>query len=237
MNKQQQYKLQPALYLVPVPIGNLEDITIRALKTLQAAHVIASEDTRTIGSLLKNFQIIPNKLLGIFEHNEQAGAKQVVQLIQQGNSVCYASEAGTPCISDPGLILVQACIAAGLNVIPLPGAIAATTALIASGCDTQHFTFVGFPPHKKGREEWLHTICTHTETIILYEAPHRLVSTLETIAKYAPQRVMCVVRELTKLHEEFVRGIAQDVHSAFAERATIKGECVIILDRLVSRTE
>jgi 16S rRNA (cytidine1402-2'-O)-methyltransferase len=233
MSKQQQYILQPALYLVPVPIGNLEDITIRALKTLQAAHVIASEDTRTIGSLLKHFQITPNILLGIFEHNEQSSAGQVVEYIRQGKSVCYASEAGTPCISDPGLILVQACISAGYRVIPLPGAVAATTALIASGCATERFTFVGFPPHKKAREEWFANIAHHKETVVLYEAPHRLMSALETLATMMPNRTVCVVRELTKLHEEFVRGTAHDVRNTFAMRDGIKGECVIVLDAVV----
>jgi 16S rRNA (cytidine1402-2'-O)-methyltransferase len=233
MNPKLSYSLQPALYLVPVPIGNLDDMTIRALKTLQSADIIASEDTRTIGSLLKHFQITPNKLLGVFEHNEQAGAEHIIHCIESGKSVCYASEAGTPCISDPGVVLVRAVVQAGLRVVPLPGAVAATTALIASGCDTSAFTFRGFPPHKKGREEWLRMACRTNETTILYEAPHRLADCLSILAHIAPERTVCIVRELTKLHEEFIRGTVESVAAIMAERAHIKGECVVILDAVV----
>ena len=217
------------LYLVATPIGNLEDITFRAIKTLQAVDLIAAEDTRHTGKLLKHYQIT-TPTISYHQHNHQERVKGLLSKLTDGLNIALVTDAGTPAISDPGYNLVVACIDASIPIIPIPGAIAAINGLIASGLPTERFCFEGFLPQKqKLRDSLLKSLPTEKRTLIFYEAPHRLTKTLDDLARFfGDNRRITLARELTKLHEDFLRGtIAEAI--AFYQNHQPKGEYTIIL--------
>ncbi len=221
-------EIENALYIIPTPIGNLEDITQRAATILGKADIIACEDTRTTGKLLKLLDISHNKMTSLHQHNEAAKANFIVEEIKNGKSVALASDAGTPGISDPGYRVITAAIEAGVKIVPLPGATAFVPALVASGFPNHHFTFFGFPPQKKGRKTFFAMVCSHPFTSILYESPHKLLKSLETIKDTIPNRKLCIAREISKAFEEFVIGTAEECIEVFTNKQP-KGEFVIVV--------
>ncbi len=225
--------LAPGLYLVATPIGNLEDITLRALRVLKEVDRIACEDTRQTQKLLNHFAI-STSTISYHEHNEQSRTLELIALLQQGGRVAVVSDAGTPAFSDPGLDLVRAAVAAGIPVIPIPGANAALTALIASGLDTNRFFYAGFLAAKPGtRRTELETLAARTAglTLVVYEAPHRILETLADVeVVWGESAHVVVARELTKLHEEFLRGTVKEVRLELAARERIRGEIVLLID-------
>lgn len=221
------------LYLVPTPIGNLEDMTYRAVRVLQEVHTIAAEDTRHSGLLLKHFDI-KKTLVSYHEHNKEAKEAPLMEILLSGHDVAVISDAGMPAISDPGADLVAAAIAAEIPVVPLPGPNAALTALIASGLDTREFTFLGFLPKKSShRKELLERVATYQGTLLFYEAPHRLQASLQELYKYLGNRPIVVGRELTKKFETFVRTDLERLQKA-DDFVTIKGEFVLVVGGAVT---
>ena len=217
------------LYLVPTPIGNLEDITFRALETLKKVDVIAAEDTRHTQKLLNHFHI-QKELISYHEHNRMERVPQLLQRLEAKETIALVSDAGMPAISDPGYELVRAVTEKQIHVIPLPGANAATTALIASGLPTDAFYFYGFLPRKKQeKEDALSYIGKLPATIILYESPYRIKDTLKMMEKVLGNRDIVLARELTKLYEQFVRGSVKDVIK-WLDTNEIKGECCILIE-------
>ncbi|OEK06993.1 16S rRNA (cytidine(1402)-2'-O)-methyltransferase [Roseivirga misakiensis] len=215
------------LFLVPTPIGNLEDITIRSLNVLKEVDVILAEDTRTSGKLLKHHEISkPLQSYHIF--NEHKAAEKLVERMTAGETFALISDAGTPAISDPGFLLVREAIKADLIVNCLPGATAFVPALVNSGLPSDKFTFEGFLPHKKGRQTRLKKLAEEERTIILYESPHRLIKSLEQLKEFLGDRQASVSRELTKMFEETVRGSISEIISHFSEKG-VKGEFVIVI--------
>jgi 16S rRNA (cytidine1402-2'-O)-methyltransferase len=200
-------KIECALYVVATPIGNLGDITLRALEVLQGADVIAAEDTRNTRHLLQQHGITDSKLLAVHQHNERGAAQRIIELLQQGQSVALVTDAGTPAVSDPGALLVEDVRAAGFRVIPLPGASAAIAALSASGLAAPHFLFYGFLPNKRAaRRTALQALVAHPYTLVFYEAPHRIVECSEDLlAVFGAEREIVFARELTKLFESIHR--------------------------------
>ncbi|BDR60813.1 16S rRNA (cytidine(1402)-2'-O)-methyltransferase [Lactobacillus xylocopicola] len=230
MQQQSSYaRATGKLYLVPTPIGNLEDITIRAKRILQEADYIAAEDTRTSGLLLAQIGV-HNHMVAFHKYNSKAKAPELVKLMQDGAVIAEISDAGMPVISDPGYILVQECIKADVPVVPLPGASAFTTALIASGFDAQPFTYYGFLPRKAGEQKpFFEQMNEARATSIFYESPHRLVKTLNNMATViATERQIVAARELTKIHEEFIRGTLGEVCRYFDQNDP-RGEFVILI--------
>lgn len=225
------------LYLVPTPIGNLEDITIRAKKVLQSADYIAAEDTRTSGILLEKIGV-HNHMISFHKYNSKERAPELIKLMKTGAVIAEISDAGMPVISDPGFVLVQACIANDIPVVPLPGASAFATALIASGFDAQPFTYYGFLPRKVGEQKPIFEEMEKARaTSIFYEAPHRLVKTLGNMATiFAPDRRIVAARELTKIHEEFVRGTMTELYQYFTQNAP-RGEFVILVSPNMQEAE
>jgi 16S rRNA (cytidine1402-2'-O)-methyltransferase len=225
--------LDPGLYLVATPIGNLEDITLRALRVLKEVDRIACEDTRQTQKLLNHFDI-STPTLSYHEHNEQARTVELITLLQRGGRVAVVSDAGTPAFSDPGFELVRAAVAAGVRVIPIPGANAALSALVASGLDTERFFYAGFLPAKPGaRRTELETLALTNPavTLVIYEAPHRILDTLTDVEAVWGERVRVVVaRELTKIHEEYLRGTASEVRLALSSRDRVRGEIVLLIE-------
>jgi 16S rRNA (cytidine1402-2'-O)-methyltransferase len=217
------------LVLVPTPIGNLKDITIRALEYLKICDYILAEDTRNTGQLLKHFEISkPLQSFHIF--NEHKTLRKIIEDLKSGKNIAMVSDAGTPAISDPGFLIVRACIEQNINVECLPGATALIPALVNSGLPSDSFVFEGFLPVKKGRQTKLKELTYEKRTMIFYESPHRLLKTLTEFVEYfGPERKISVSRELTKIHEENVRGSISEILSIFANR-TIKGEIVIVLE-------
>jgi len=216
------------LYLVPTPIGNLDDITFRAIKVLKEVDLILAEDTRTSGKLLKHFDI-STQMHSHHMHNEHKTVEGIVEKIKSGQTIALISDAGTPAISDPGFLLTRACIANDIEVECLPGATAFVPALVNSGLPNEKFVFEGFLPVKKGRQTRLKLLAEETRTIIFYESPHKLVKTLGHFCEYfGADRQVSVSRELTKLYEETVRGTAQEVLAHFETKAP-KGEIVIVV--------
>ncbi|HAH33655.1 MAG TPA: 16S rRNA (cytidine(1402)-2'-O)-methyltransferase [Flavobacteriaceae bacterium] len=216
------------LYLVPTPIGNLKDITFRAIEVLQEVDLILAEDTRTSGKLLKYFEIT-TQMHSHHMHNEHKTTAAVVARIKSGQKVALISDAGTPAISDPGFLLTRACVEAGIQVDCLPGATAFVPALVNSGLPNDKFVFEGFLPPKKGRQTRLKLLAQETRTIIFYESPHKLLKTLAQIIEYFGQdRPVSVSREITKLHEETIRGSSREVLAHF-EAKPPKGEIVLIV--------
>lgn len=231
MNRQKSFEshLTGALYLVPTPIGNLEDMTYRAIETLKKVDIILAEDTRHTQKLLNHFDISTSQW-SLHEHNIQEKIPAVVEQLQKGLNFAQVSDAGTPSISDPGFELVQACIARQIPVIPLPGPNAAITALIASGLVPQPFLFYGFLPRKKKeRMEHIEHLSQRQESVIIYESPYRIkecLCQLESVYGKHQQVVLC--RELTKRYEEFIRGTIEEVSEALQDQE-IKGECCLII--------
>lgn len=223
-----QSGVQPALYLVATPIGNLADITLRALDILKSVDAIACEDTRHSGRLLSHHSI-RSRLISLNEHNEARRIPELIAHIQSGGSIALISDAGMPTVSDPGQRLVQSVIAAGLRVEGIPGPSAVLTALAASGLPTTPFYFGGFLPHKKGqREKELITAMQRESTSVYFESPYRIVDTLEMLASHAPEHRVVVARELTKKFEEFQRGPARQVLSHFQTKPP-KGEITLVI--------
>lgn len=226
--------LAPGLYLVATPIGNLEDITLRALRVLRSADRIACEDTRQTQKLLNHFSIA-KLTLSLHGHNEAARTPELLESLKSGERIAVVSDAGMPGISDPGMHLAAAALEAGIAVYPIPGANAALTALIASGMPSERFFFYGFLPSKAGERrtalERLRESRQERLTVIFYEAPHRIVETLADLAAVWGEDVRVVLaRELTKLHEEFLRGTVAEVLAALTERDRVRGEMVLLLD-------
>jgi 16S rRNA (cytidine1402-2'-O)-methyltransferase len=217
------------LYLVPTPIGNLEDITLRAINVLKSVDCILAEDTRNTGFLLKHLGI-SKPLQSHHAFNEHKSVPEVVRRLKAGEKIAYASDAGTPAISDPGFLLVRECIKNGIEIECLPGATAFVPALVNSGLPSDRFTFEGFLPVKKGRQTRLISLQNEERTMIFYESPHRLLKTLEQFAEYfGNNRQACVSRELTKIYEENIRGTLIEI-IAFYKEKTVKGEIVIVVE-------
>ena len=216
------------LFIVPTPIGNLEDITFRAIRILKEADLILAEDTRTSGKLLKHFEISTH-MQSHHMHNEHKTVESVLQKLKAGQTIALISDAGTPAISDPGFLLTRACVNEGIEVNCLPGATAFVPALVNSGLPNDKFVFEGFLPVKKGRQTRFKLLAEETRTMIFYESPHKLVKTLGHFCDYfGEDRQVSVSRELTKLYEETVRGTAKEVLSHYQKKAP-KGEIVVIV--------
>lgn len=221
-----------SLYLVATPIGNLEDITYRAVRILRdEVSLIACEDTRQTQKLLAHYEI-RKPLVSYHDHNEVSRTVELLEALQRGESVALVSDAGTPLVSDPGYRLVTAAIEAGLPVVPIPGPSAILAALAASGLPTDEFRFIGFVPSKSGaRRKALEAIAAETGTIVAYETPHRIVETLGDMAEILGDRRIVVARELTKVHEEFLRGTPREVLEQLENRDAIKGEITLVIAR------
>ena len=221
---------KPALYLVGTPIGNLEDITLRALRVLKEVDLIACEDTRQTQKLLNHYAIA-TRTTSYHEHNEVTKSAEVVKAIEEGASVALVTDAGMPGISDPGYRLITLAIRHHLPVVPVPGASAFLAALVASGMPTDSFRFSGFLPAKRGeRRTLLESIKSSPRTQVFYEAPHRIVESLQDVAEVlGGTRQVVVAREVTKIHEEFVRGRASEVLEAFESRQVVKGEITLLI--------
>ena len=216
------------LYLVPTPIGNLGDITFRALEILKSVDFVLAEDTRTSGTLLRHYEI-SKPLMAYHQHNEHKIVEKITQRISSGESAALVSDAGTPAISDPGYLLLRECLRNGIDVECLPGPTAILPALVSSGLPADRFLFEGFLPHKKGRKSKLEFLCELPYTFVLYESPHRLMKTLEQLAEHCgADRQASVSRELTKMYEETRRGSLEELISHFRE-GTVKGEFVIVV--------
>jgi 16S rRNA (cytidine1402-2'-O)-methyltransferase len=218
----------PRLILVPTPIGNLEDITLRALRILQETPLIFAEDTRVTNKLLNHFEL-KKKVLAFHAHNEHRFLEKTIELIQQNEFCVLVSDAGTPGISDPGFLLVRACVQAGIEVECLPGPTAFVPALVASGFPCDKFVFEGFLPHKKGRQTRIQALAEENRTVILYESPHRIAKTLGQMCEWLePSREACVVREISKKFETYHRGSLAELHQYFIQHEA-KGEIVLLL--------
>ncbi len=220
---------QSMLYVVPTPVGNMEDMTLRAVRVLKEADLILAEDTRTSSVLLQHYDI-HGELLSHHKFNEHETVEQVVKRIEAGLTVALISDAGTPGISDPGFLLVRECVKRGVEVQTLPGATAFVPALVSSGLPCDRFCFEGFLPQKKGRMSRLEALKDETHSMVFYESPRRLLKTLQQLAEVCgSERKVCVSRELTKIHEENARGTLAEVIEHFFKK-DIKGEIVIVLE-------
>ena len=223
------------LYVVATPVGNLADVTLRALETLRMVDVIACEDTRLTRRLLDRHGIMPGRLVSYHEHNEKRRAAELARLAASGKTVALVTNAGTPLVSDPGFRLVSACLEKGVEVVPVPGASSALAALVASGLPTHRFTFLGYLPRKSGpRRRALEQVVAFDGSIILYEAPQRLAATLRDAAEVLGDRRACLAREMTKIHEEFVRGTLPELARRYGE-APPKGECTVVIEGVTRR--
>lgn len=216
------------LYVVPTPVGNMEDMTLRAIRILREADLVLAEDTRTSGILLKHFDISQH-LMSHHKFNEHGTSASIVERLKAGQTIALISDAGTPGISDPGFFLVREAIAAGIDVQTLPGATACIPALVSSGLPCDRFCFEGFLPQKKGRQTLLESLRSEVRTMVFYESPYRLVKTLQQfITVFGNERQVSVCREISKIHEESVRGSLEDVIRHFTEKPP-KGEIVIVV--------
>ncbi|NPA53929.1 MAG: 16S rRNA (cytidine(1402)-2'-O)-methyltransferase [Aquificae bacterium] len=217
------------LYVVATPIGNLKDITLRALEVLKKVNVIACEDTRVTRKLLNHYGIEGKKLIPYHEHNEEKAAEKIIKILEE-EDVALVSDAGTPCISDPGYRVVRKAWEKGFTVSPIPGPFAGAAALSASGLPSDKFIFIGFLPHKeKAKKETIERFKNLGITFIAYESPHRLLETLSFYKEICPNSQLVVAKELTKIHERFIRGTPQDVYQIFNENPDfLKGEFVIL---------
>jgi len=217
------------LDVVPTPIGNLKDITERAIEVLKSADLILAEDTRTTGNLLRHYSI-DRPLRAFHLHNEHRAVNAIVDQLKSGLNYALCSDAGTPAISDPGFLLVRACVDAGVEVMCLPGATAFVPALVVSGLPCDRFVFEGFLPHKKGRQKRLQSLIEENRTVVLYESPHRIIKLLEELVKYeCSDRRIVLCREISKLHEETIRGTVSEAILHFQEKAP-RGEFVVVLE-------
>ncbi len=219
------------LYIVATPIGNLGDITLRAIEILKNVDIIAAEDTRHTLKLLNHLEI-SKPLISYHRHNEEVKSKVLIEKLEEGQNIALVSDAGTPGICDPGHEIIKECIDRNIEIIPIPGACAMVNALICSGLDTSEFTFLGFLPlNKKSRKEKLNEIKNAKNTIIIYEAPHKLKTTLLDLKEIVEDRKIVLAREITKIHEEFVRGKIDDIINVVDN---IKGEIVILIEKNVT---
>lgn len=222
-----QEKMSGKIYLVATPIGNLEDITLRALRTLKEVDLIAAEDTRNTLKLLNHFEI-SKPLISYHRHNEEIKVDNLIEKLKKGENIAVVSDAGTPGISDPGEVIVKEAIKNNIDVIPIPGACAAINALIASGLDTKEFAFYGFLPlNKKLRKEKLEEIKNEIRTLIIYEAPHKLKNTLSDLKDFIGDRSIVLAREITKIHEEFIR---ENIDDIIFKSDNLKGEMIILIE-------
>lgn len=218
------------LYVCSTPIGNLEDITLRALRVLREADLIVGEDTRHTRKLLSHHNIHTRFAPSLFQGSEEERTPQLISLLHAGTTVALVSDAGTPLLSDPGYPLVRACVAEGIPVVPVPGPSALLAALVASGLPMDRFLFLGYLPRQPGpRRTALEALVGVDCTAVFYESPHRIHATLEELSSLWGSRLVAVAREMTKLHEEFVRGSAEEICRAFALRPGIKGELVVVV--------
>lgn len=216
------------LYIVPTPVGNMEDMTLRAIRILKEADIVLAEDTRTSGFLLKHYDI-NQRLMSHHKFNEHGTANGIVERLKAGQTVALISDAGTPGISDPGFYLVREAVAAGIEVQTLPGATACIPALVSSGLPCDRFCFEGFLPQKKGRQTHLESLKEEVRTMVFYESPYRVLKTLQQFAEtFGGDRKVSVCREISKVHEESVRGTLDEVIAHFTEKEP-KGEFVIVL--------
>ena len=216
------------LYIVPTPVGNMEDMTLRAIRVLKEADLVLAEDTRTSGILLKHFDI-QNRLMSHHKFNEHGTTAAVVERLKAGQTIALISDAGTPGISDPGFFLAREAIAAGIEVQTLPGATACIPALVSSGLPCDRFCFEGFLPQKKGRQSHLESLSEETRTMVFYESPYRVLKTLQQFADiFGDDRRASVCREISKVHEESCRGTLAELIAHFSEKAP-KGEIVIVV--------
>jgi 16S rRNA (cytidine1402-2'-O)-methyltransferase len=217
------------LYIVPTPIGNLEDMTFRAIRVLKEADAILAEDTRVTTKLLKHYEI-DNKLISHHQHNEHKTTLRIVEEIQNGMTYALVSDAGTPAISDPGFFLTRACVDAGIEVDCLPGATAFVPAIVNSGFPCEKFQYIGFMPHKKGRQTIAKQIAEEIKTTVLYESPHRIIKTLNLFLEFLGQdRKLSISREISKKFEETIRGTIPELIEHFKNKAP-KGEFVIVVE-------
>lgn len=219
------------LYLVPTPIGNLGDITLRAIETLREVDLVIAEDTRKSGNLLKHLNL-SKPIQSHHKFNEHRSLDSLIQRLQSGVSMALITDAGTPGISDPGFLLARACIEAGIEVETLPGPTAFIPALVNSGLPSERFVFEGFLPQKKGRQKRLAALSAETRTMVFYESPHRLIKTLLQLSEHmGSERKGSVSRELSKVHEETVRGTLKELHQYYS-KGTVKGEIVLVVSGL-----
>lgn len=234
----QQHTAKGKLYLVGTPIGNLEDMTFRAIRILKEVQWIAAEDTRQTRKLLTHFEI-NTRLVSYHEHNKQASGPELIRILHAGESVALVSDAGLPAICDPGADLVQQAVEAGIDVIPIPGANAALSALIVSGISTDRFTFLGFlPRERKPLLQELEALKPAKETLIFYESPHRILKTLEAMLEvWHPSRQMCMMRELTKKFEEAARGTLQECYELLQEHPPQGEYCIVVQGSTDAETE
>jgi len=217
------------LYIVATPIGNLEDVTLRALRILKEVDVVACEDTRVTSKLLTHYSI-SKPLLSLHQHSGASQHEKIIAQLEDGKNVAYCSDAGTPGVSDPGNKLVEAAIAKDISVVPIPGAAALTALISVAGIDMQSFVFLGFPPHKKGRETFFKKVVETEMPVVYYDSPHRVIKNLELLEKFAPEKNIIIGRELTKMFEQVVRGSIDDVQTYFAEHPDkVKGEFGVIV--------
>lgn len=217
------------LFIVATPIGNLGDITLRALETLKSVDAVLCEDTRVTGKLLMHYEI-KKSMLSCHEHTDDRKLSQIIERLQKGESLAFVSDAGTPGLSDPGNKLVSLALAADIPVVPIPGASALAALVSVAGIDMREFLFLGFPPHKKGRETFFKSVTASEYPVMYYESPHRVMKNLELLQKFAPEKSIILGRELTKMFEEVVRGNVSDVLGYFTSHPEKrKGEFVIIV--------
>ena len=232
----------PTLYIVATPIGNLEDITLRAIRVLGEVDAILCEDTRMTAKLLQKYKIQPfgpaqgrKQLISYHSHSKLAKVEKVFELLEEGKNLALVSDAGTPCISDPGVMLVAQVrerFNDAVKIIPIPGPSAVISALSASGLPSSEFLFLGFLPHKKGRETLFKEIASSERTVAFYESPHRILKALESLQKFAPEKKVVIARELTKIYEEFVLGTPAELLAHFETHPdTIRGEFVVLVDK------
>ncbi len=229
MSDSNNTKNKGVLYVVATPIGNREDITLRALNILRDVDLIAAEDTRKTGNLLAHYQI-KNRLISFHEHNEKKRTPEMIGKLLDGISIALVSNAGTPSISDPGYRLIEAAIANKITVSPIPGVSAATAAMSVSALPTDSFVFIGFLPRKKAkRQQFLNELAVEPRPVIFYESPKRILTLLEEIISCMGDRPAVLAREMTKLHEEFIRGSVSEILKTLKSRAEIKGECTLLI--------
>lgn len=217
------------LFIVATPIGHLSDITLRALETLKAVDAVLCEDTRVTGKLLAHYDI-KKPMLSCHEHTDERKLSALVERLQQGEHFAFVSDAGTPGLSDPGNKFVSLALAANVRVVPIPGASALAALVSVAGIDMREFLFLGFPPHKKGRETFFKKVAASEVPVLYYESVHRVVKNLELLATLAPQKQVVIGRELTKMFEEIKRGAVVDIFEHYrGKEATVKGEFVIVV--------
>jgi 16S rRNA (cytidine1402-2'-O)-methyltransferase len=224
------YQKPGTLYVVATPIGNMEDITLRALRILKEADLIVCEDTRVAKKILFKYEIEGKSLLAIAEHSDESKIRRIVDTLLEGKSVALVSDAGTPGLSDPGNAVVAAAAAEGCAVSPIPGASALAAIVSVAGINMQEFVFKGFPPHKKGRQTYFQEVAQSDVPVIYYESPHRVLKNLELLKELGPEKRVIIGRELTKMFEEIMRGPVGEVLEHFQSRpGTVKGEFVIVV--------